>query len=51
MTSFVGHRARPSPRAAAEIILGEAAGLVHLPVLPARGLGADPIGRARSADG
>ncbi len=48
MTSFVGLGPMPGtdPRAAAEIILGESfAGLVHLPVLPARGLGADPIGR------
>lgn len=48
MTSFVGLGPMPGvdPRAAAEIIIGECLdGHVALPLLPARGLGADLIGR------
>jgi methionine synthase II (cobalamin-independent) len=35
-----------SPREAAEIVIGELHTLAHLPELPARGVGADVIGRA-----
>ena len=35
-----------SPRHAAEVVVGELADLPYLPELPARGLGADMIGRA-----
>ena len=35
-----------SPREAAEIVVGELHTLPHLPELPARGIGADIIGRA-----
>ncbi|MCF7550305.1 methionine synthase [Pseudonocardia sp. WMMC193] len=34
------------PRAAAELVAGELPLLPHLPELPARGVGADPVGRA-----
>lgn len=42
----VGSWPGTDPRAAAEIIVGELPGLPHLVELPARGLGADLIGRA-----
>jgi methionine synthase II (cobalamin-independent) len=35
-----------APRAAAEVVVGELHSLSHLPELPARGVGADMIGRA-----
>lgn len=42
----VGSWPGTDPRAAAEIVVGELAGLPHLVELPARGVGADMIGRA-----
>lgn len=42
----VGSWPGTDPRAAAEIVVGELPALPHLPELPARGIGADMIGRA-----
>ncbi|TVS83074.1 methionine synthase [Mycobacterium helveticum] len=45
--SGVGSWPGTAPRQAAEVIVGELAGaLAHIAELPARGVGADPIGRA-----
>jgi hypothetical protein len=42
----VGSVPGTDPRAAAELVAGELPLLPHLPELPARGVGADPVGRA-----
>lgn len=44
--SGIGSWPGTSPREAAEIVIGELHSLPHLPELPARGVGADIIGRA-----
>ncbi|WP_448851110.1 methionine synthase [Corynebacterium sp. 335C] len=47
MTAFAGLGPMPGtdPVQAADVIGGESGGVVHLPVLPARGLGAGPVAR------
>lgn len=47
MTVFagLGHMPGTDPAVAADVIGGESGGVVHLPVLPARGLGAGPVAR------
>jgi hypothetical protein len=44
--SGVGSMPGTDPREAAELVAGELPLLPHLPELPARGVGADPVGRA-----